>query len=142
MLKKTLLTLLFGFNALAGESWLCTEDSSQLQGDSVAACGVGEGETEGKARRIAFNSAKTEFNEICGPDTECSMHKYAIEPKRTTCERIDGGWKCYRLMVFRVKNEPRRNAPERIIASQSSDRVRLSEQDVIDMVLMESLLAR
>lgn len=115
---------LFSLTSLSQENWLCSSGSSELRGDSVAACGVGEGDSEALSRKRAFDSAKTEFNEVCSPGTECYELKYAVEPKRSSCEHSLDGWKCYRLVVFRAVDVPR-NVPTRKIPSQYSEMIGL-----------------
>lgn len=141
MLVKTLaLSLFLGSAAFAGDSWLCTSESSELRGDSVAACGIGEAKNEGDARKMAFDRAKIEFNGICGPGTECGDNKYTVNPKRTSCEESGGLWKCYRLVVFRVKNVARREAQKPgIIAQQSSGKFKLSNEELINMAIRKAL---
>lgn len=91
--------------ATASESWLCTEESSQTQGQQIFACGVGHGEDEDQARAKAFDSAKAEFRRLCDVSTACKGLAVKVEPKRTTCEEGSQGWKCYRLLVFEVVRE-------------------------------------
>lgn len=92
--------------ALASESWLCTTESSQVQGDKVLACGVGTGRDEESARNKALQSAKHEFSQLCQLSTNCSGKAVGIDPKRTTCDEKDGIYKCYRLIVFTVSEKP------------------------------------
>lgn len=137
---RTLL-LFLSLSAGAQDQWLCVEDSSQVVGESVQACGVGEGPTEGKARAKAFQEAAKEFMAICGPNTECGVHKYAVEPRRATCEREGNSWKCYRLIVYRPIHAER-NVASDTIPSQSLGKVEMSTQELLDAALRDSLKNR
>lgn len=135
--------LLLSTLGLTQDQWICQVDSTQIVGGDVAACGVGDGVSEGTARSLAFESAKREFDSICGPDTECGMHKYAVEPKRTTCERVESYWKCYRMVVFKLVSEPRREIASRdIIPTQSPAIVGLSNQERLDRILGNAMSGR
>lgn len=138
-----ILLLLTQSNAFASESWLCTDDSSQLYSEGiVAACGVAEARTEGMARELAFNSARTEFDKVCGEDTPCGEMKFTVEPKRMTCEQIQGGWKCYRLVVFRTFDYLKKGQSTNIIPSQSFGNVEVGNQEAIDKILNAGLTGR
>lgn len=89
----------------AEENWLCTSESSLIQGSDIHACGVGDAKDEDSARALAFNSAKREFDRICSVTTACVGKAVSVEPKRTTCETEGGKWKCYRLLVFTVSEK-------------------------------------
>lgn len=97
-----LLLCVFSQNAWPQENWLCTEDSSQVQGSRILACGIGEGANESIARKAALKNATEEFSVVCGPDTPCGERKYTAQPSRATCERDKDTlmWKCYRLVVY------------------------------------------
>ena len=84
----------------AKEDWLCVQESSQIQNGTILACGIGEGKDEDAARAKAFDSAKAEFNRLCGASDACNGRRVTVEPQRTTCEQNIGGYKCYRLLVF------------------------------------------
>lgn len=104
-MKFALITVLFSLSALAQDSWLCSEDSSQIRGSQIVACGVGESTQEAVARRMAMDSATQEFNVVCGPQTLCGQHKYRVQPTRSTCEQEKGIWKCYRAVVYEIESE-------------------------------------
>lgn len=84
----------------AEEEWFCTGQSSQRIGDEIQACGVATGKDENIARMKAFNNAKAEFKQICDESEDCKDHNVRIEPKRTTCEKEQDSYKCYRLISF------------------------------------------
>ena len=139
-LKLVFTSLLLAMNCEGQESWLCTEDSTQVRSDSVLACGIGQAQTEGDARRLAFKSARAEFDQVCGPNTECSTHRYSVEPQRSSCGRIDGQWKCYRLVQFKMKSEPKRTvSPNSIIASQCSGNLKTDNDELTDRLINKAL---
>jgi hypothetical protein len=91
---------LFGSVAVA-EGWLCTEAASQRSGDVIRSCGVGYGSDENAARRDAFDNARIEFGALCDTSDDCRGREVSVTPERTSCEpTADGGYKCYRLLVF------------------------------------------
>jgi hypothetical protein len=120
-----LLAALSTFPILASEDWLCVTESSQVRGNVVLSCGVGEAATESEARAAAFDSAEVEFSHFHATAS-------AIEPKRTTCAREDGGWKCYRAVeytlgagpVIRAKLRITTSAIDRLIAKTANDMLR------------------
>ncbi len=145
MLKSLfILGLLIPINGYTQDQWLCSQSSSELRGEgAIAACGVGEGSTEGLARKEALKDARNEFDAVCAAGTECALLRYSVEPRRATCEEKVGGWKCFRLVVFRVKEEPRREITSaNIIAPQSYGTMGMSNQDLIDASLRQGLLGR
>lgn len=101
-MKYVIFLSLFVSSAHGSESWFCTTQSSQIQGTSVYACGVGESRLESLARTRAFQGAKDEFDQICDISIECQGKQISSEPKRTTCELKDGTYKCYRMVIFTV----------------------------------------
>lgn len=114
----SLIVFLFSLNAWPMDQWLCTEDSSQIQGSRVLACGVGEGANETIARSAAIRNAQEEFMMICGPGTQCGEHKYNVAPSRSTCSRSEDGWKCYRLIAYEIK-EDKKEASGRVRVQHS-----------------------
>lgn len=100
----TLLSLLIS-SSHASDQWLCKEESSQIRGSTIAACGVGSGITEDEARSLAFNAAKQEFKRVCDLSEHCHYHKIDVEPKRTTCESFNNETKCYRLVLFTISQD-------------------------------------
>lgn len=100
---KTLIILLFMSQTALAADWLCTEEASQRQGNSIFACGIGTGADENAARLNAFDSAKAEFNKVCNNSDDCNGKQVAISPKRTQCQQYENGTnKCYRLLVFTI----------------------------------------
>ncbi len=99
--------IFLSLNLWASEQWLCTEDSSQIQGSQILACGVGEGHNESTARQLALKNAQQEFATVCDTQTLCGEHKYSAAPSRSTCEEKDGIWKCYRLVKYSIKEDKR-----------------------------------
>lgn len=88
----------------AKDSWLCTEASSQRFGQDIHSCGIGLGKDEAEARLKAFDSAKAEFNKVCDSSDDCKGHEITVDPKRTTCEQTGTGFKCYRMIVFSIRD--------------------------------------
>jgi hypothetical protein len=89
--------------------WLCTEESSQRQGNTVLSCGVAVGDDENEARSKAFDNARNEFKKICDASSDCRGHETTVTPKRTTCDEITGKtaqietkYRCYRLLAFTI----------------------------------------
>lgn len=128
-------------NAFGMDQWLCTEDSSQIQGSRILACGVGEAMTEAGARKVALLNAEEEFQTICAPETICGQHKYSASPSRATCERSEDGWKCYRLVVYEIKKDYRKKfAMEQPKQFQDySLNVRDHQMDMIDAMIDKQL---
>jgi thiamine pyrophosphokinase len=103
-MRYLMLGLLISSHLVAAD-WLCTEEASQRKGNSIYACGIGEGSDEGAARLTAFDAAKIEFSKICSASDDCKMHRIAVSPERTACEKSFGRFKCYRLIVFAIGEE-------------------------------------
>jgi len=137
---KAVALILFFISAtsFSKESWLCTSESSQIENDRVLACGIGEALTEGAARKQAFNSAKAEFNHVCDVNTFCGAHKYAVEPKRTTCEHLEVGWKCYRLVVYTPQGG-RRTEVIGFNFSKGKALDQMTNQEIIDLALKRTI---
>ena len=95
--------MLFSAIAFGDANWLCVDSSSELRGDGFYACGVGYGGDKSVARSNALKSAREEFKAICDENTECGQRQYLPEPKRTSCDKVDTGWVCYRLIVYHQK---------------------------------------
>lgn len=111
-MKNLILVILFGFSleVLAEDQWFCSEESGKRDGNTIQACGVGEGVNEKTARTQALDAAIDEFKTICDMSSDCAHHQRVVEPKRLTCneKRIKGTgyseWKCYRLIQVTVLN--------------------------------------
>lgn len=97
-----ILGLFFSVNASAIDSWLCLEESSQREGNTIRSCGIGSGKDENAARLDALDNAKEEFNRICDSSSDCKNHEVRAIPQRTTCERDSGQYRCYRLIVYAI----------------------------------------
>lgn len=97
-----LIIVLWGYTAHSESKdvWVCTDEATVRSGDVWQACGVGEGEEEGLARKRALNAAVDEFTSLCTLSTDCFKHNRTIEPKRTTCQVAKDGryWKCWRMV--------------------------------------------
>lgn len=130
--------LVIGANICASEMWLCSEDSSQIQGSQILACGIGEGPTESIARKEAFKNAKEEFTSICDTQTLCGEHKYHAAPSRSTCEKKDDGWKCYRLIVYGIESD-RRTAQNPAVFTTYNNSVRDEGMDLMDSLINKEL---
>lgn len=140
LLWVSLIMFLFSLNAWPQDQWLCAEDSSQIQGSQILACGVGEGVNESVARKAALKSAQDEFAAVCDTQTLCGEHKYRAIPSRSTCEKKDSGWKCYRLVKYEIENAPKlvvHNNPANFATYNTN--VRDEGMDLIDKLLNKEL---
>ncbi len=109
VLLLSLLSGIFMVSVVFGrEDWLCTEDSSQVQGSRILACGVGYGANEMDARTVALRNAKDEFDAICTADTACGLRMYRATPSRSTCEKSEDGWVCHRLVIYETQKKFRK----------------------------------
>lgn len=88
--------------AFASDSWLCTTQASKVQGDQILVCGIGIGKDEATARQKALAKAKEEFNDLCDLSDSCRDHEVSVTPGRTSCETINHGYKCHRLLSFTI----------------------------------------
>lgn len=84
----------------ASENWFCKEESSVRRDNSIEACGTASSVDYDKAKALAFESAKNEFNRVCRASSDCAGHDISINPKRTSCDQKDGIFTCYRLLEF------------------------------------------
>lgn len=109
--KLTFLFLIWSVGAFAKEQWICTEQSSQRDGNVIAACGIGSGQDENEARLSAFDNSKSEFKRVCDASDDCKGRAISAEPQRTTCEKNGTSFKCYRMITFtigeRIKDQDR-----------------------------------
>ena len=106
--KMILFLLMLGWslNSFAKmDQWVCTTESSQRIGNTVHACGVANGKDENEARALAFDNAKLEFFKICDSSADCRGHELKVDPARTTCEAIDSGFKCFRMVSFAISDK-------------------------------------
>lgn len=97
-----LILVMLANSALAGENWLCKEATSVRRGNDIEACGVATSTDLNKAKNMAFDNAKSEFNKVCGSSGDCYGHQISVNPKRTTCDTFNGAYTCYRLLEFNI----------------------------------------
>lgn len=137
-----LVSALVSLNGYAADDWLCTSQASLVEGSRILACGVGEAATESGARARAFDSAREEFARLCGPGTVCEEQKHVIEPKRTTCAASSEGWKCYRLLVYRLATGSAAAPHIRKLPKEHCKRVSVAQQndDLIDSMFDQALV--
>jgi hypothetical protein len=83
-------------------NWYCKEVASERSGNIIHSCGIGTGQDENEARSTAFDNAKTEFKKICNLSSDCKNHMISVNPERTTCDKIETGYKCHRLLTFSI----------------------------------------
>ena len=77
-----ILSMLLTFNSYADE-WMCHEvATSKLTEFQYFSCGVGEGDSEAKAREDALINAKREFDLICKQDFTCKKKAKKVEHKK------------------------------------------------------------
>lgn len=95
-----LILSLFVNTSQASENWFCKEASSVRRDDSIEACGTAQSDDHNKAKALAFDNAKSEFNRVCGASSDCAGHEVSVNPKRTSCDQKDGVFTCYRLLEF------------------------------------------
>lgn len=100
-MKRFLFLVVSLFNYADASEWLCREEASQRRGNVILACGIGESQSEDRARLQALESAKAEFRSLCEDDEECRDHATVVTPERTECELTDiDTYRCYRLISF------------------------------------------
>ena len=130
--------LAFSTACFAGD-WLCDTDSSQIVGGRLYACGSGIGSSHGEALQAALQAARNEFNQICDENTSCGTNKYSIEPRRATCEAVDGIWTCYRLIIYTI--EPAKRGKLASIHQHNSATFN-AHNNLSNQELMDNLVAR
>jgi len=116
--------LLSSINAYA--DWLCTEEASQLRGDSVIACGVGLGPTEAMARQDALEKAKQEFEGICEQSYHCRGHETKVEPLRNSCSPNPKGYECVRGFRYEILEEMKEVVREPASSEPTNDTPKLN----------------
>lgn len=99
-------------SSFAKDEWLCVEASSQRIGSEIQACGIGNGKDENSARLNAFDNARAEFTKLCEASDDCNGHEIVVEPKRTSCERVNESYKCYRMLAFTIKDKRKKSPIE------------------------------
>lgn len=113
-MKYIIIILLFTSYGRAADQWFCTESASKIQHSSVFTCGVGEGKNETEARRSSFDDAENEFKHVCDPSDNCKDHNVNVIPQRMSCIKLDGGYKCYRMVVYEILPEMRKPRDQQI----------------------------
>jgi hypothetical protein len=98
---RTLILLLFSLNAYA-DQWFCSDESSQRTDNIIKSCGIGEAKTEGAARLSAFTNARAEFKQLCNASSDCVSRFVYSTPLRTECRKDGNGYKCYRMVEFKI----------------------------------------
>lgn len=99
------LILILSFIGIDANAWYCQEVASErVAKDTIRSCGVGIAATENQARLNAFDNAREEFKRIASASSDINQKSVVINPQRTSCDKIDGQYKCYRLLVFTFEN--------------------------------------
>ena len=91
--------------AYAMDEWICTEAASIRQGDSILSCGVAMDVTESAAREAALQNAISEFDMLCELSANCRGRDTNVDPIRNSCEKVKGGYKCYRGVQYTLLGE-------------------------------------
>jgi len=92
--------------AIAQETdWYCKEVSTERQGNLFKTCGVGVAIEEGEARVRALENARKEFVSVCQLSADCKDKPIIAEPQRTSCEKSEGKYHCYRLVNFQISSK-------------------------------------
>ena len=90
---------------LRGAEWLCEEEASQREGNTIKSCGIGQAKTEAEARDMALDNAKKEFDKICNASVDCAGHKTIADPRRTSCSLKGNTYTCHRLIAFEISSK-------------------------------------
>ena len=98
----SLLVILLSQAQAETPNWYCKEVASERQGNIIHSCGIGTGNDENEARSTAFDNAKIEFKKVCGLSADCKNHLVSVKPERTTCDKVETGFKCHRLLTFSI----------------------------------------
>lgn len=93
-------------------AWMCEQSSGVKNFDNFQACGVAEAKTEMEARQLAYESAKSEFDNICQSSNKCKENQVLVEPGRTACSKEGDNFKCYRLIIFTLTDEKKKSINE------------------------------
>lgn len=94
-----ILTLLIP-HSFASDQWLCSTQSSHINGDEIQVCGMGRGMNEETARMAALEDAKLEFQELCSMGSNCEGKRWSVDPGRTTCNPETDHYICFRLFTY------------------------------------------
>ena len=81
--------------------------SSERNGDTINACGIGEAEDEDMARKLALNNAYKELDLICSHFADCARRGLLISPLRTDCKKVDLAYRCHRGITATVTDKVR-----------------------------------
>src|SRR6185437_726171 len=88
-------------DSAAADDWLCRTQAAQRVGTTIVACGIGEADSEAKAREAAFDNAQREFHAICDDSDDCKGHSVVLSPLRNECEPESSvKVKCFRALKF------------------------------------------
>jgi hypothetical protein len=98
---KTLILLFLSLNAYA-DQWFCTDEASSRSNNIIKSCGIGQAATEESARAKAFENARLEFRQVCNSSSDCIGRFIYSKPLRTECSQDSDGYKCYRMVQFRI----------------------------------------
>ena len=90
---------------LRGAEWLCEEEASQREGNTIKSCGIGQAKTEAEARDMALDNAKKEFDKICNASVDCAGHETIADPRRTSCSLKGNTYTCHRLIAFEISSK-------------------------------------
>jgi hypothetical protein len=125
MTMSTQIIFLLLTSVTANADWFCTEASSQGSSEKgiYQVCGVSENSSEADARAHAFENARNEFNRACSEDNRCKTSAKILELKRTECKKIATGYKCYRMLEYRLtEQDPSSAASVEIINKQLDEK--------------------
>jgi hypothetical protein len=123
-------------------NWYCKQVASERQGSTtINSCGIGMGKDENEARTNALDNAQKEFLKVCGLSDDCKNHKISASPERTTCEKSDRTYKCYRLIVFSIgplaepteKISNSKNIDKTPIESSKNENIETIQSDKVDI---------
>lgn len=103
-------------------NWTCTEVASEKIDNFIMACGVGEAETEGDARKLALENAINEFKSICNISDDCLNKKTYTKPLRNSCEKLDNNKiKCYRGIQVEFREEKNQEIKQNNIKNKEDE---------------------
>lgn len=135
LICSRLLTLsLLGVPGICTAEWICTETSSQTQGDTILACGAGESQSLQGARDLSRQAAFREFDDLCRKSSSCAPFDVEVEPRRTQCEKVKGSYRCVRAIAFHITERQKQdrivdvNAVQEEISAQKDELKNLESQ--------------
>lgn len=117
-------------------NFICQEAASQKFEDVVSTCGVGEDRLESEARAKALENITREFKALCSLSSDCKNHLITIQPQRNYCKKSNGGFICYRLVVFTIQKEIDLNPTEEEIAKAKSKvlKMGITKKEVVALI--------